>query len=63
MGVEPWSRSASSSVVEVVVEGEVEETASRSLVSHAIERTSALSFVPGAKAKRSWQWNGEDGIG
>jgi hypothetical protein len=44
----------------VVVEGkvEVEETASRSLVSHAIERDLNTSFVHGGKAKRSWQWEG-----
>jgi hypothetical protein len=38
----------------VVVEGkvEVEETASRSLVSHAIERDLNTSFVHGGKAKR-----------
>jgi hypothetical protein len=37
----------------VVVEGkvEVEETASRSLVSHAIERDLNTSFVHGGKAK------------
>jgi hypothetical protein len=47
----------------VVVEGkvEVEETASRSLVSHAIERDLNTSFVHGGKAKRSWQWKDGDG--
>jgi hypothetical protein len=60
VNVEPWSRSASLSEV-VVVEGVViEETASRSLVSHAIQADLSTSFVPDGKAKRSWQWEDED---